>query len=203
MFLKEKGLGRVEPMDANYLKNSYLQDKEKITTVDDQLCKMFQELSELNWKDLIPGIDTFRISEKYDPKFEVKYFSPKWGRVGIRFFEHWIPGVFAGVMYDVNDHKLEFSAPDKGPDFVILLDIDYKKNNEFNSFEWTKQMKERLVKDHAPYDKFVSSPKNPWRLAVLQKPFYDIIKDSQTYEEQKECVVRAIQDGVNLIIKNT
>lgn len=201
-FLKEKKLGKVEPMDANYFKTSYIKEKENVARIDDRLKEIFKEIANYDWNEIIPGIADFRIDDNYNPNFGVKQFGPEWGRIGISFFNNWEPGIFAGILYDYKDHKLEQVDPSKGPDFVVLLDITRKYNDTFNSFEWTKEMKARLSDSHEPFDVFVSNPKNKWRLAVLQKPFYDVIKDATTAEEQIDKIVETIKAGVELFIGN-
>ena len=199
-FLKEKGLGRIKPMNAEYMRDSFIREKANVIQMDNQLKRLFNELADLDWKTIIPGIDSFLIDERYKCEYKTKRTGPEWGRVGINFYKNWKPGLFAGVLYDGTDHKLELCDENMGPDLVIVLDIENKLKKEFDSFDWTINMKTRLRKDHAPFIKFVSAPKSAWRLAVLQRPFYDIIKDADTYDEQKERIVEAIKTGVELMI---
>lgn len=202
LYLKEQGLGRVEPMDTDYIRNDYLKERDNASKIDGLLVSLFNELATIDWKDIIPGIESFRVAEGYEPQYQVKREGIRWGRVGIRFFSNWKPSVFAGVLLDCSDHRLEFSGDGRGPDFVVLLDIDNSLNKSFNEIEWTKNMKDRLADNHAPFNKFVRDPKNPWRLAVLQRPFYDVVKDASTYEEQKERIIAAIKEGVELFINS-
>ena len=200
MFLKERKYGRTELMDAEYIRSSYIKEKENVAGVDDGLKAVFKEIASYDWNEIIPGLADFKIDDSFDPDYCVKPYGPEWGRVGISFFNNWEPGIFAGVIYDYKDHKLEPSDPSKGPDFVILLDITKKYNEQFNSYEWTKEMKSRLAKNHEPFDLFISNPKNKWRLAVLQRPFYDVIKDARTSEEQLDLIVANIRVGVELFL---
>ncbi len=201
LFLREKGLGKVEPMNAEYFKSNYLQERKNVAKNEEVLKNVFREIAQYDWKTIVPGLDTFTIDEKYNPSYAPKFKSPEYGRVGINFFLNWEPGIFAGILFDGYDHKLELCDESKGPDFVVIMDVTMKYNEALNSEEWTKAMKQRLINNHSPFDKFVDNPKNKWRLAVLQRPFYDVIKDARTLDEQKELITESIKQGIELFIR--
>lgn len=202
MFLKEKGLGRVKPMDVEYFRTSYIQQRDKVQKADDQLKNVFNELAGRKWDEEIPELKEFQIDDDYPNEYSPKRTGPEWGRVGISFFKHWRPGVFAGVLYDGTDHKLQLSDETKGPDLVVILDVGNDIKKKLDSFEWTINMKTRLRKDHAPFKEFVDAPKSGWRLAVLQTPLYDIIKDASTLAEQEERIAETIKAGIKLYLGN-
>lgn len=197
-YLKENGMGQMEPirMDALLAYWSACALKENVET-------MFSSLAGIDWMAECPGIEGLSPDAKLAPTMN-RY---RWGRVGIDFFETWIPGLFAGVLLDPGDHKLEPADRSKGPELVILIESDYAPRNAeiMKRYDRIKerfaQVNERLEKDSGTFGFLPGIPESCWRISVLRKPLYDVLAGKSAKEEQARAIKDTIAEGINLLIK--
>lgn len=194
IFLQEEGLGMGNVITEEELKY-YLSAKR----IENTLYNIFNELAREKW-DEIPALKSFpRTRDDFKPTFN----RLKWGRIGISFFEKWEPGLFAGVILDGTDHCLPPKDESKGPDFVVLLDIQKNNNEIYNNAlqsDWLKRIKSNLKKSCDPFSEYIEKPKNSWRLIILRKSLSDIIDRCNTVEEQTRKIKEIIIDGLKLIV---
>ena len=193
-YLKEQGLWKYEKISMSEITSYYSTE-----SLESKLDKLFEDLMMVEWDKECPNIKTFTKSS-YNPKYN-KY---RWGRKGIDFFEQWEPGLFAGVMLDPKDHKITISDKDRGPDLVVILDIERKpnKSNEcisseiINSTEYKSLLEELKTIDNG-FEQVKS--KNKWRLAIIRKPLIDVLDRKYTNDEQLDAIKNAIVDGINIL----
>ena len=205
IFLENHGLGKYDVIkpeafygyfDAMNLENALKEIFNDISKNCNWLqdCSGLQELTKWNDSDL-------NIHMRIDQCGRVKD-----GRLGIDFMKEWKPGLFAGVILDPSDHKIEPDNRQKGPDFVVILDVENNDQSIYHSVlnsDKYKKLSTKLSENSGtftflPHDKL----KNKWRLAVLKKPLFDILFSKYSYEEQAEAIKRAIIEGIELMLNN-
>jgi len=111
--------------------------------------------------------------------------------------------LFAGVILDGTDHALKPLDETKGPDFVVLLDIQknvQKIYEEALDSYWLKDIREQLV-NVSDWD-VIQKPQNKYRLLIIRKPLFDILDGNDSIESQTESIKNAILEGLNLIVGN-
>lgn len=139
-----------------------------------------------------------------------KYNSYRWGRKGIDFFNIWYPNIFAGVILDIFDHSLEPLDSNKGPDVVIFVETYYKKTNleimnkrnSILSSEAFIELKNRLQINHGTFDYLPGIDRSPWRVIVLRKSLFDVLKGKYTINEQVEALYETYCEGINLLTQD-
>ena len=195
-FLREGGLGMTEAINREELKH-YLYAKK----IEDILYSVFSELAREDWSNYCPKLKDFPESRN---DFKPTFNKMKWGRIGLSFFEEWNPGLFAGVILDGTDHCLDLDET-KGPEFVVLIDIQYNDKTIFKQAiesDWLKAIIDRLKQNHSPFNGFISYPdlKNKYRLVVLRKPLFDVISEIDNFQDQIQSIRGAIIGGINLLL---
>ena len=207
-YMNMEGLGVSEPINEMDLR-SYFTAQEVEKRID-EICRNLVA-PDVEWGKMIPGLKTFP-EDRAD--YKPCYNKLKWGRVGIDFFDKWNPGLFAGVILDGTDHKLEPVDWTKGPDLVVLLDVNLRNKEIYNSIlnaKWYENLIEQLNKqcDRNHYIstpscrwKVVDAPKNKWRIVILQTPLLDVIENCKHLDEQKEKVRNCLVEGIRLFVDN-
>lgn len=203
-YMKENGMGPYEEIRPDMIYSWFEAQK-----LGRSLNTLFSELANEDWMKNCPALD--RVRQKND-SFAPR-FSHQWGRVGINFFSEWRPGVFAGVLLDTYDHKLEPLHEEKGPDFVVFLESDYakrsKKKEDKHNLETYRQItnsvlvrdcKERLANNSEGFDFLPGLELSPWRVVVLRKSLFDILNLVYKKEDQKSALRSEIIRGINLIL---
>lgn len=184
MYLTEVGMGMKNSIQIGSVENYC-----EAMKLDQTLKSIFNDIvTDINWEMQCSGIKDFVSS--YKPFVPAK----RWGRIGIEFSENWEPSIFAGVILDNKDHRLkEFKDQ---PQLVVLIDYDHGKKSDIRNIVG-------FIKDFPNSENgFIidKSPKNNWRLLILQKPLKDILKHNE-YEEQKKDIMAEIVSGINVILK--
>ena len=199
LYLEENGMGKEEPIKIN-LFSSYFNFQE----VNKRLNGIFESLVSQNWRLLCPNLENIDPNfTRYQPKFKKEWY----GRKGIDFFSTWypLPGLFAGIIMDTSDHLICPIDKNKGPDFVVLLDYNYDRQNQgirqnFLSSDEFIELKARLKTNHLSFELLLDNElKNQWRILVLKKTLVDILDNLSTYEEQYQAVLDEIKLGINLL----
>ncbi len=193
-YLKDQGLWKYEKISMSEIISYYSAE-----SLESKLDKLFEDLMMVEWDKECLNLKTFTKSN-YNPKYN-KY---RWGRKGIDFFEQWEPGLFAGIMLDPKDHRITISDKDRGPDLVVILDIDRKINKGekcissklINSNEY-KLLLEELKTIENGFEQVKS--KNKWRLAIIRKPLIDVLSGKYSNEEQLNAIKDTIVDGINIL----
>ena len=204
-FMNMEGLGVSDPINCSNLLTYF-----SALEVSKGIEKIFRGLTnpEIQWQQIIPGIEAFPSPrDDFRPCFE-----NKWGRMGISFFSNWRPGLFAGVILDGTDHRLEPVDRSKGPDLVVLLDANLRNAEEYNQIctsEWFQKIMRRLkslsnregfIEASSHRWKLVDAPKNRWRIAILQTPLFDVIENCRNLDDQSEKIKDCLVDGINLFL---
>ncbi len=198
-FLKENGMGKTEPIGMDALLGYW-----SAIELEYKLNGIFSQLECYDWEMECMDIRSFS-KAGYNPKFTKR----RWGRVGIDFFDSWNPGLFAGVLMDTADHKLQPANVKKGPDFVIFMESDYGKSEEKSAVyrsviesEKYKKLVQKLSTDSGSFEFFPGIKESPWRVTVLRKPLYDILYNKYTREEQYQAMKDAIIEGLKLMLED-
>lgn len=203
-YLSENNMGKSGciPKDALLCYTSVL-------NLENQLNDIFKRLEPIDYKSLCPGIE--KIGKTFSPTFNRK----KWGRVGIDMFKEWDMGLFVGVILDHKDHKLKPLNPEKGPDFVVLLESDYSKhekdekkkqilseiyNKNTGSPEYCR-LCSKLSCDSGRFDFITGISDSPWRIAVLRISLYDVLYGNYSKDEQIQAIQDASVEMINLMIQ--
>lgn len=201
-YLKENGLGSVEPIKIEGILGYWAaKDLENVLT------QYLQQLSTEPWEELVPGLHTFAAnSSTYHPQFKKQ----RWGRVGIELFEKWLPGIFIGIIVDPSDHSLPPLDAQKGPDLVILLELNYSTKNDearqtYNEFINSREyvnLVDHLEKSSGSFEFQPGIEQSKWRVAVLRKSMLDILKGTTSRIEQYEAIKATIIKGISMIVTN-
>lgn len=216
-YMEEKGMGSLSAIDVDGLA-FYWSGVHFLPTISG----IFGELASLPWDEVVPEIAGCSFSESgYSPESK-----KRWGRIGIDFFgndpekwvngekwangfEPWRPGLFAGIIYDCKDHRIEPLNPAMGPDFVILLEAPYKKgsaNEWYKSFKDSERYKNicsRIENNRDGFDYIDGDTLyklSPWRVACLRKPLMEVLKGTSAYEEQVEAIKQTIIAGLRIYV---
>lgn len=198
-YLKEQGLGPMDPINMSEILSCFPAQQ-----LDKKLKTLFKELERIDWQLECPFLKNIN-PEHYDVTYQ-----QRWGRMGIQFYKEWSPGIFAGVILDTTDHKLKPLDQLKGPDFVLLLELKYIKSKTemtrkrdliLQSLEF-QALKEELAKNRGDFEYIDKHEKSPWRILILRKSLFDILKGSNTKEDQVEALKSHIKTGLNLLNQN-
>lgn len=186
-YLTEVGMGMKNRIQIGSVENYC-----EVMKLDQTLKGMFCEIkNDIKWDTKCSGLADFVAS--YHPEIPVK----RWGRIGIEFSNEWKPNIFAGVVLDNADHKLkEFNNQ---PQFVVLIDCDPEVKSEVLNKAKFKSLFANIPNCENDFS-IDKSPKNKWRLLILQKPLKDVLKHSE-YEEQKKDITDEIIAGIDMILK--
>lgn len=104
-------------------------------------------------------------------------YKDRWGRAGFEMFEEWIPGVFAGVLWDECDHKVKPVRELEGPEVMIVVDL--KTPN---------------------YPGVVNSSEAQKYFSVLQAN--QALKGTMIEQEQTDTLYTTLTEGINIITAN-
>lgn len=192
-YLRDQGLGvyeniKVEEVLSNFLAQSFLEKMREILYIP-------------TIEELRAEVGNLEIFKRED--FIRKRQNDRWGRCGIELFENWNPGIFVGIIFDPKDHKIEPLDKEKGPDFVILVDISEVKNRaavvNSNNFQ---ELTRRLKDNSGEFDLIHTGFKNKYRLLALRKSFLDIIQDRYTLDEQIKEIKKVTFEGLKLMLQD-
>lgn len=200
-YLEENGLAKSEAITNEALFSYW-----KVQQLDESLFRFFNqllyEIPNLCKSD-IKGIEAFGCHENYKPSLN----RSRWGRCGIDFFNEWKPiGLFAGVLLNKEDHKIEPLDACKGPELMIIIDVDYNNKEIYRNFinsDRSKKIEENLKNEHGDFKLITHKDlKNKCRYAVLRKSLFDILYNKYTVDEQYSAIRKEIVKGLNFILKS-
>lgn len=191
-YLKEQGLGLYEAIEGNEIISCFVAQNFK-----NKLKEVFLSLQQDNWKYDFNRFKMFQRTD-YNPKFQ-----DRWGRIGIEFFDKWTPGIFAGVILDTLDHKIEPKDSKLGPDLVILIDLVHPRERyKIKPKKEFQEIVSMLNKNCGSFELMDKSFKNNYRILCLKKPLIDIIKGKYTIDEQRQSIKQEIINGIELVLEN-
>ncbi len=200
--LQSEGLGPPAPISHEAIL-SYLPAK----TVEPQLVPLVQEVARRDWtwfyeRMAWPG-------QKREPLVR---FGPKdgpwWGRMGVDLLDGWRPGIFVGAMLNGDDHRVGLSNRELGPDFSLVLtyhqDDGEPPREEFLGSDEFARLKKRLAADAGGWDfvdHFLNNPNpNPWHPLHLRKPLLEVMRGTQTFEEQVLAFLKAGREVIEVLL---
>lgn len=195
-YFKDNGLARMKDISLEGIIGLF-----HVQDFNRSLLAIFQDLREEFKKHPIDNIQSFgqdyEVHERKDDEKE--------GRIGIDFFKKWTPGLFAGVIIDPTDHQIEPKDKEKGPDFVVLVDVLVEKDKATTDFyiKYINEKKPKVLEKMRNKTKsfeLIENPENKWRAFVLRRPLYDILYGKCTPEDQKNAIKDAIIEGVRIIL---
>lgn len=170
---------------------------------------IFKELETFPWKEKFEALDSLPLKIKeMIKKASPEFHKERWGRIGIDFFNTWDPGLFVGVIWNPKDHKIYPRLKENGPDFVVMLDYDHKDLKTYNSFKKSLEFKmlcEKLVSNHEGFDDFLYTSRdlpNPWRVAVLRIPLWEVIRESKDIDSQIDLIFQRSIVGIRMIVES-
>lgn len=191
-YLKEQGLGLYEAIEGNEIISCFVAQNLK-----NKLKEVFLSLAQDNWKADFNRFKMFQRKD-YNPQFQ-----DKWGRMGINFFDNWTPGIFAGVILDTSDHKIEPKDYKLGPDLVIIIDIaNPKERFKFQGKKEFQDIVSILNKNCGSFELIDKELKNKYRLLCLKKPLISVIKGKYTIDEQRQSIKEEIIKGIEFLLEN-
>ena len=200
-YLEENGLAKSEAI-TNEALFSYWKVQQLYESLFGFFNQLLHEIPNLCKSD-IKGIEAFGCPENYKPSFN----RSRWGRCGIDFFDEWnSTGLFAGVLLNKDDHKIEPLDARKGPELMIIIDVDNNNKESYRNFinsDRSKQIEKNLENEHGDFNLILHKDlKNKCRYAVLRKSLFDILYKKYTVDEQYSAIKNEIVRGVNFIIKS-
>lgn len=205
-FLLEQNLGPMGPITAESVLGYFpAQELER------KLDILFDAVVKTDWGVKCPNLLTIN-SAGFLPTFN----KSRWGRKGIDFFQGWLPGLFAGVLLNYDDHYLPPLERDMGPELVVFLEFRYYPRVNGGDLNAVHDMKQRKIfiessgfleltrklsqGDGAGSFQFQAGiEKSPWRLLVLRKSMFSVLHGVHSIEAQTDALRKSICEGINLI----
>jgi hypothetical protein len=109
-----------------------------------------------------------------------------------------------GVIIDGSDHRVEPSAPLKGPDFALVLTYDREKGtparDAYLGSPAFKRLQERLAKDSRGWD-YADTSSHPWHPLHLRRPMLDVFRGTTRFEEQVERYLHHGREAVDVLLE--
>lgn len=179
-------------------------------TVEKQLRALFEDLWSRTgeWKSRVEALP--HLSEWTESKM------PSEGRLGIQFNGEspnaWTPGLFAGVHLDGEDHEVEMSNPDLGPDLAVVLDVSEQIGGtprpEILGGPLYRELVDRLKDEAGTRDWDVvdtygePGSGNPWHPLLIRRPLSRVLQGTESFEEQASAVLGALKDGLDFLVED-
>lgn len=153
-----------------------------------------------NIRDQYDWSSVYRVVPRSDGKQHPRTVREHYGRVGIVLsgYEDWIPNLTFAVVLDGEDHAIEPSDRNAGPDLCLIVDIDrkfkklpYYELDEYKAMQ--SQMAEfakKLGRGWIFYDHLADKGRaaNFWHPLYIRKPFSAVIADAKSPKEQLKAV---------------
>ena len=134
------------------------------------------------------------------------YRKERWGRVGLEMYNNWKlgPGIFAGILWDPSNHRIEpLNKENGGPDVVILVDLPEVGYAQVTSTQACTDYFQKLNQEHGDFDLIhFPDPKDHWRLVVLRKSLGDVLQGKQNRKEQEDALYETFCEGINFLTKD-
>lgn len=150
---------------------------------------------------------------KRRPEPELRWGSGErylYGRLGLDLLQGWYPGFFVGVMLDGSDHRVEPSQSHLGPDFCFILSYNLKDEisptwSDFINGDEYRRLQARLADEGRGWDvldhlKEHDKP-NKWHPLHLRRPLLEVMRGTQTLDEQLDAFMKASQEVIELVLR--
>jgi hypothetical protein len=195
--LQSEGLSPPAPISHEAIL-SYLPAK----TVEPRLERLIQEVAQRDWgwfydrmawpaqerKPLVRGL--------------------KWGRMGVDLLDDFRPGIFVGAMLDGDEHRVGLSDRALGPDFSLVLTYHTEEGapsrEEFLDSDEFVKLKRRLAAGACGWDfvdHFLNNlDPNPWHPLHLRKPLLEVMRGTQTFEDQVLAFLKAGREVIEVLL---
>lgn len=229
LYLTEKGLEKAKPIVKEDLENhnfeikGFKKDSYIEKTLNYFVYRLAGEIEDLIEQDKLVSVLP-NIKGLSEANIKPTVTKSSWGRKGINIFGNewdsnksyndvdlfngaWKVGLFVGFLFNPTDHELE-DAPDreKGFDMVIIMDGKGKDKlrKKVLDNKTLKYMTDNLQGNSGDFS-FIpfEELKNPFRLAVLRKPFMDVLcidgEFQNNVDTQYELFKKNAIEGINLM----
>jgi len=147
---------------------------------------------------------------------ELKSKKTSEGRLGIQVNGDppnvWAPGIFAGVHLDGEDHEVEMSNPQLGPDLAVVLDVGEQiagmPRQEFLSGPLYRELSSRLKEEAESRNWDVVDTYgrpgggNAWHPLIIRRPLAEVLRGTSSFEEQAQATLEALKDGLRFLLKD-
>ena len=178
----------------------------KTTSTDRQLVAFVERM--MDDQEWMEGIPPERRSQTMNRRWFGKgRSSPRRdGRIGLDLLDGWHPGLFVGVLVDATNHGVLASVEEKGPDFCLIVDMEYALHDLYaddpSYLQFLRTLKERIcgtkwqllnhVRDHP-------TP-NRWHPIHVRRPLLDVVGTASTAEEQLESLKKAGSEVLRFVL---
>ncbi len=146
---------------------------------------------------------------------EIKYkHRDDWGRIGIEFFDPWLPGLFIGVISDWEDHRVKPMLGDNSPDFSIILSFNHSLHNTYHTDDdflrlieyLNEKINELSLDGWQVYNHFNDESveeKNPWHPLHIRKPLLEVLRGTLDTDQQEKAFLKCAEEILPLIVESS
>lgn len=135
---------------------------------------------------------------------------PTEGRLGIRF-RPWEPGIFVGVIVNGDDHNVEMTNRELGPDLAVVLDVGSDGIGEMSRQEYLqsplyRDLAERLKRNASEREWVVvdtyGRPEkgNAYHPLILKRPLAEVLRGTKSFDEQVDTTLGVLKDGIEFLL---
>ncbi|KAF5065045.1 PD-(D/E)XK nuclease superfamily protein [anaerobic digester metagenome] len=194
-YMKNNNLGKFEAIKPEAISGYWFTYKLK-----DDVNNMLKNIRTRSWRTDCPELENIKSTGYEEPVF----FKERWGRTGLEFFRNWNPGIFAGVLWDKEDHLIEPLNEFEGPDIIVIIDLPAEEYpqvvNSQQTTDYFKLITEQNEKMQYHFD-ILTYPvlQNNWRFIVARKSLASVLKGTTSADEQMNTLYQTIKDGINLV----
>ncbi|SHM13302.1 PD-(D/E)XK nuclease family protein [Vreelandella subglaciescola] len=132
----------------------------------------------------------------------------RWGRLGFELVHasgpvKWMPGIFVGVILDGTDHSVQHRHPDQVM-LQMILDFSHALHRTYSYLPSYLSLVESL-REGAPstrwsfYHHREEDRSNNYHPIYLETPLLDVLRGTQTIEDQQEALYAAICEALQLL----
>jgi len=207
-FLKHEGLGPQPRLSESKLR-AFAVGKD----VADILYRMLRTLqSSFDWSFVYESFPDTDGDNTPVTTWREEKMPPKWGRMGLRFYSKWNPGLFAGLLIDPSDHEGELIDPELGPDIAIILDVGktslggragfqrMARSSAYKSLcESVRGLSDWKVEARDVGEALATNYKHP---ILIQRSLANVVGRKQSAEEQLSAMHETIREGVQHFLRD-
>lgn len=194
-YMKNNNLGKFETIKLEAISGYWFTYRLK-----DDVNNMLKNLLTRSWKTDCPWLENIKKTGYEEPMF----FKERWGRTGLEFFKNWNPGLFAGILWNDEDHLIDPLNVYEGPDVMVIVDLPNESYPQVVNSSQTPDYYETVTKQNVKMEyhfNILTYPvlQNNWRYIVVRKSLASVLKGTSSADEQMKALYQTIIDGINLI----
>lgn len=143
-----------------------------------------------------------------DGDYQAEMKRLRWGRIGIELHRtdakrKWSPGIFIGCVLDGRDHLINHRNKESVK-LQLILDFSNGLHRHYPTMDSYRALKATLAEITRGsrwtfYDHLEEGKANTWHPLYLETPLLEILRGTQTMEEQRERLFEAACEGLKML----